>query len=102
MSTRAVVPATPSPFTCRPAPRASHRNSRSTTTSAAATGHLVLAGRSASVREIAKAENLDERYVARILYSSLLAPDIVEKIVQGRQPVRFTVKSLKWSPPLDS
>ncbi|MEP7044855.1 MAG: hypothetical protein ABI843_17460 [Dokdonella sp.] len=54
-----------------------------------------------SVREIAKEENLDERYVARILYSALLAPDIVEKVIQGRQPIRSTVKSLKRSPPLD-
>lgn len=30
-------------------------------------------GESSSVREIAKAEDLDERYVARILYSSLRA-----------------------------
>ncbi|MFC5488864.1 hypothetical protein [Dokdonella soli] len=51
-----------------------------------------------SVREIAKTEDIDERYVARIHYSSLLAPDIIEKIVQGRQPVRFTVKSLKRLP----
>ena len=39
--------------------------------------------------------------MARILYGSLLAPDIIEKVVQGRQPVGFTVKSLKRLPPLD-
>ena len=58
-------------------------------------------GQRSSLREIAQAESLDERYVARILYGSLLAPDIVEKVVQGRQPVGFTMKSLKRLPPLD-
>lgn len=58
-------------------------------------------GEMLSLRAIAKAEHLDERYVARILQSSLLAPDIVEKVVHGRQPVRFTVKSLKRLPPLE-
>ena len=58
-------------------------------------------GERSSFREIAQAEQLDERYVSRILYGSLLAPDIIEKIIQGRQPVGFTVKSLKRFPPLD-
>ncbi|GAA0709900.1 recombinase family protein [Dokdonella soli] len=58
-------------------------------------------GQRSSLREIAQAEKLDERYVARILYGSLLAPDIIEKVIQGRQPVEFTVKSLKRFPPLD-
>jgi len=58
-------------------------------------------GQRSSLREIAQAEKLDERYVARILYGSLLAPDIIEKVLQGRQPVTFTVKSLKRAPPLD-
>ena len=58
-------------------------------------------GEMSSIREIAKAEDLDERYVARILYSALLAPDIIGTVVQGRQPAQFTLKSLKRSPPLD-
>ncbi|MFC4821288.1 hypothetical protein ACFO6Q_13200 [Dokdonella ginsengisoli] len=29
------------------------------------------------------------------------APDIIEKVTQGRQPVGFAVKSLKRFPPLD-
>lgn len=58
-------------------------------------------GQRSSLREIAQAEKLDERYVSRILYGSLLAPDIIEKVLQGRQPVAFTVKSLKRLPPLD-
>ena len=58
-------------------------------------------GEMPSVRAIAKAEDLDERYVARVLYSALLAPDIIEKVVQGRQPIQFTLKSLKRLPPLE-
>ncbi len=58
-------------------------------------------GQRSSLREIAQTEKLDERYVSRILYGSLLAPDIIEKILRGQQPVAFTVKSLKRLPPLD-
>ena len=58
-------------------------------------------GQRSSLREIAQAEKLDERYVSRILYGSLLAPDIIEKVLRGQQPVAFTVKSLKRFPPLD-
>ncbi|TCO39875.1 hypothetical protein EV148_10620 [Dokdonella fugitiva] len=61
----------------------------------------ITTGQRSSLREIAQAEKLDERYIARILYGSLLAPDIIEKVLQGRQPVTFTVKSLKRAPPLD-
>ena len=58
-------------------------------------------GQRSLLREIARAEKLDERYVARILYGSLLAPDIIEKVAQGRHPVGFTVRSVKRFPPLD-
>ena len=54
-----------------------------------------------SLRAIANAEGLAERYVARVLAGSLLAPDLIDKIVQGRQPVHFTVESLRRSPPLE-
>jgi len=58
-------------------------------------------GQRSSLREIAQAEQLDERYISRILYGSLLAPDIIEKVLEGRQPAGFTVKSLKRFPPLE-
>jgi hypothetical protein len=58
-------------------------------------------GERTSLRDIAEAEKLDERYVSRVLYGALLAPDIIEKTLQGHQPVRFTVKSLKRLPPID-
>jgi hypothetical protein len=42
-------------------------------------------GRFASVRELAEAERVSHSYIGRILRLSLLAPDIVERILDGRQ-----------------
>lgn len=42
-------------------------------------------GRYASVSEIARAEKLDRTYAGDILRLTLLAPEIVEAIVEGRQ-----------------
>ena len=41
-------------------------------------------GRFASVRELAEAERVSLSYVTRILLLILLAPDIVERILEGR------------------
>jgi hypothetical protein len=40
-------------------------------------------GRFASVRELAEAERVSLSYISRILRLSLLAPDIVERILDG-------------------
>lgn len=47
---------------------------------------LLEAGRYASVEELAAAERINPSYVSRILRLGLLAPDIVEAILDGRQP----------------
>jgi hypothetical protein len=57
-------------------------------------------GERSSLQSIADAEGLSERHVSRIISGSLLAPDIIEKIVQGRHPIRFTIRSLKLRPPV--
>ncbi len=57
-------------------------------------------GEMTSLHAIASAEGLSERYISRVISGSLLAPDIIEKIAQGRHPVRMTVKSLKLRPPI--
>ena len=44
-------------------------------------------GRFASVRELAEAERVGHSYVGRILRLTLLAPDIVERILDGRRAV---------------
>jgi hypothetical protein len=41
-------------------------------------------GRFASVRELAEAERVSRSYISRILRLNLLAPDIVEGILDGR------------------
>lgn len=43
-------------------------------------------GRYGSIRELAAAEGVDRTYVGRVLNLTLLAPDVVEAILDGRQP----------------
>jgi hypothetical protein len=47
---------------------------------------MLESGKYATIREIAAAENINETYVGRVLRLTLLAPDIVEMIISGRQP----------------
>ena len=51
-------------------------------------------GRYALVSEVAAAEKLDLGYLGRILQLALLAPDIVEAILDGPQPDGMTVPAL--------
>ena len=52
-------------------------------------------GRYTSVSDIARAEKIDRRYVGSILLLTLLAPDIVEAIMDGRQPAELGVHMLR-------
>jgi len=45
---------------------------------------LLISGKRRSLRSIAEAEGVTERYVSRIIAESLLAPDIIEMAVQVR------------------
>lgn len=47
---------------------------------------LLESGRFASVTELAEAEKVNQSYLCRVLRLTLLAPDIVETILDGRQP----------------
>ncbi|WP_276199961.1 hypothetical protein [Chelatococcus sp. XZ-Ab1] len=47
---------------------------------------LLESGRFASVAELAEAEKINQSYLCRVLRLTLLAPDIVEAILDGRQP----------------
>jgi hypothetical protein len=51
-------------------------------------------GRYASITDIARAEKLDRTYVGDILRLTLLAPEIVEAIVAGRQSAKMTLPVL--------
>lgn len=43
-------------------------------------------GRCGRIDEMAAAERINSSYVSRVLRLTLLAPDIVEAILDGRQP----------------
>jgi hypothetical protein len=51
-------------------------------------------GRYASISEMAAAERIDRGYLGRVLHLTLLAPDIVETILDGRQPGRLGLPRL--------
>jgi hypothetical protein len=51
-------------------------------------------GRYASISEMAAAEKLDRGYLGRLLQLTLLAPDIVEAIVEGTQADGVTLPRL--------
>jgi hypothetical protein len=51
-------------------------------------------GRTRPIAEIAAAEKIDKSYVGRVLRLTLLAPDVVEAILDGRQPPEITLAVL--------
>ena len=51
-----------------------------------------------SIEEIAAKEKINSSYVGRLLRMTLLAPDIVEAILDGRQPVEMTLTMLMAPP----
>jgi hypothetical protein len=51
-------------------------------------------GRFATINELAAAEKINSSYVSRLLRLTLLAPDIVEAILAGRQPEGVTLPGL--------
>jgi len=56
-------------------------------------------GRYGSVRELADGEGVKPSYVAGMLRLTLLAPDIVEAILDGRQPDGMSLDGLMAGPP---
>ncbi|MCB1500504.1 MAG: hypothetical protein KDK07_12075 [Bauldia sp.] len=54
-------------------------------------------GHHASVNELAKTHGMNASYVAAILRLTLLAPDIVEAILDGRQPPTIQLQPLMRS-----
>lgn len=55
---------------------------------------LLESGRFASVTELAEAEKINQSYLCRVLRLTLLAPDIVEAILDGRQPSKMQLEGL--------
>jgi hypothetical protein len=63
---------------------------------------LLETGDFATIEEIAKSDNINPSYVSRVLRMTLLAPEIVEAILAGKQPEGLTMAramqpfSLDW------
>ncbi len=55
---------------------------------------LLESGEFGSIVELANAENVNTSYLCRILRLTLLAPEIVEAILDGRQPAEITLALL--------
>jgi hypothetical protein len=56
-------------------------------------------GRFATINELAAAEKINSSYVSRVLRLTLLAPDIVEAILDGRQAEAVTLPGLMTPSP---
>ena len=55
---------------------------------------MLESGEYASSAELAKAEKVNDSYLSRILRLTLIAPDIVEAILIGRQPSTLQLDNL--------
>jgi hypothetical protein len=55
----------------------------------------------ASAAELARASKVNESYLCRVLRLTLLAPDIVEAILDGRQPSTLELRDLLIPFPLE-
>jgi len=61
----------------------------------------IIGGRFKGRHSIAQITGIEERYAGRILQCAFLAPDIIEAILDGRQPSDLTVQKLLIDMPLD-
>lgn len=55
-------------------------------------------GNALTIDELAKQQNEDSGEVSRFLPLAYLAPDIIEKILEGKQPVDLTAERLRRMP----
>jgi hypothetical protein len=60
---------------------------------------MLEAGKYRSIAEIAEAEKIDRSFVSRLLRLTLLAPDIQEAILEGRQPKGLQLEELTRAVP---
>ena len=62
---------------------------------------ILESGDYATVRDLAKAEAINESYLGRVLRLTLLAPKIVEDILEGKQPAILQLDELLKQFPID-
>jgi hypothetical protein len=60
---------------------------------------MLEAGKFRSIAEIAEAEKIGRSFVSRLLRLTLLAPDIQEAILEGRQPKGMQLEELTQAVP---
>jgi hypothetical protein len=52
---------------------------------------MLESGKHATIVEIAAGERINESYVSRVLRLTLLAPDIIEAVLKGKQPPKMSL-----------
>jgi len=62
---------------------------------------MLESGKFASISELAEKEGIGFTYMARLMRLSLLTPEIVDAIMDGRQPATVTLAKLMEPFPLD-
>jgi hypothetical protein len=62
---------------------------------------LIEGGRFGSLLELAEAEQINQSYLCRVLRLTLLAPDVVEAILDGRQPPDLQLAALLAPLPME-
>lgn len=61
----------------------------------------VIEGRVTTIKALAQREQLDRRYVMRVLRLSFLSPDLIEAILLGWQPPELTLERFRRPIPLE-
>jgi hypothetical protein len=62
---------------------------------------MMESGDYATVRDLAKAEAINESYLGRVLRLTLLAPKIIEAILEGKQPATLELDDLMQLFPIE-
>ncbi|MEO5347891.1 MAG: hypothetical protein H7834_16155 [Magnetococcus sp. YQC-9] len=62
---------------------------------------MMESGQYRSIKDLAAQEQIDDSYLARVLRLTLLAPDIIVAILDGRQPDVLTWRELKSPFPME-
>jgi len=62
---------------------------------------MLESGEYATVRDVAKAEAINESYLGRILRLTLLAPKVIEAILEGKQPASLDLDDLLKQFPIE-
>jgi hypothetical protein len=62
---------------------------------------MLESGRYATVRDLAEAEAINESYLGRVLRLTLLSPNLIEAILEGRQPATLELDGLLRQFPIE-